>query len=109
MFYTYRQNNSGGSFIENESVGVWVIVEAHNMDMANKLAESYGLYFDGARDCPCCGNRWSEQWDDEDGHEQPQIYGKHYKEHVSKWLDETCVVHYLNGKKENLAFVKGGR
>ena len=63
MFYVYRQNNSGGSF---RPPAVDVIVEAPSAAEADTIAEGVGIYFDGAGDCPCCGNRWSEadeEWD----------------------------------------------
>jgi hypothetical protein len=78
MFFTYRQNNSGGSFEEDEKsgIGVTVIVEADNADEANARAKDIGLYFDGAGDCECCGYRWSEAYPEEVGDEVPSIYGE---------------------------------
>lgn len=61
MFYTFRQNNSGGTFVENWALGIGrtVIVEADSCDEANQIAEQIGLYFDGVGDClSCCGPRW---------------------------------------------------
>ena len=55
MFYVYRQNNSGGSF---RPPAINVIVEAPSAAEADTIAEGLGLYFDGAGDCPCCGDRW---------------------------------------------------
>lgn len=59
-FYCFDQNNSGGGF---DTIGENVIVEAHNADEANRIAESVGVYFDGMEDgeyvdCECCGDRW---------------------------------------------------
>lgn len=73
-FFHYRQTNSGGSFVidDERGIGPHVWVEAHSADEANKLAEDLGLYFDGAGDCDCCGNRWSEAWR-EDGQTQAEI------------------------------------
>jgi hypothetical protein len=73
MFYTYRQNNSGGYFVGPTTV----IVEADNADEANQIAEANDLYFDGCStgdDCSCCGDRWHRQYSD-DGTLQPEIYG----------------------------------
>ena len=61
MFYVYRQNNSGGSF---RPPAVDVIVEADSAAEADTIAEGVGIYFDGAGDCPCCGNRWDEAEED---------------------------------------------
>lgn len=63
MFYVYRQNNSGGSFLPP---AVNVIVEADNAAEADTIADGVGIYFNGEGDCPCCGYRWSEadeEWD----------------------------------------------
>jgi hypothetical protein len=75
MFYTFSQNNSGGSFI---GPAKYVVVEASSVDEACDIAENHGVYFEGCRtnlDCPCCGDRWSRVWHT-DGSEKPQIYGE---------------------------------
>jgi len=62
MIYVYNQNCSGGNFIENESIGRVVVIQADNLDDANHKAVSIGIYFDGVTedlDCRCCGDRWS--------------------------------------------------
>lgn len=76
-FFEYRQNNSGGGFDIDESVGisVLVIIEADSAEEANRKAEDIGLYFDGDGDCSCCGNRWYEVWDDSDSEPVPSYYG----------------------------------
>ena len=81
MFYTFRQNNTGGDFIIDEATGisVQVIVEADSVSEANYRAERIGVYFNGCsdgRDCTCCGDRWydlSETYDK--GDEVPTFYG----------------------------------
>ncbi len=83
MFFTFDQNNSGGSF---GGPATYVIIEANDADEANYLAERNGIYFDGCvngQDCDCCGDRWSRQWR-EDGYETPQIYGTEVEEYVGK-------------------------
>ena len=63
MFYSYSQNNSGGSF---RLPAVDVIVEAGSAAEADTIAEGLGIYFDGVGDCSCCGVRWNraeEDWD----------------------------------------------
>jgi hypothetical protein len=73
MFFTYRQNNSGGRFIGAK----YVIVEAESAKEADEIAEENDVYFDGVSDgydCGCCGDRWSRQW--EDGTEKPEICGE---------------------------------
>lgn len=65
-WYEYDQNNSGGSFDDNEDVCVSVYIEASSLEEANAFADSLGIYFNGCdtgMDCSCCGDRWHEPWD----------------------------------------------
>lgn len=103
MFYTFSQNNSGGSFEVDDLYGIGhtVIVEADSADEANTLAEQIGLYFDGNGDCECCGYRWSDFWSDEEGDEVPSYYGKPILEYVCKWnfmFEDVLFVHYKSGQ-----------
>jgi hypothetical protein len=108
MFFTFGQNNSGGSFINDGYVTHYVIVEADNADEANKIAENIGIYFDGCdqdMDCPCCGDRWSRQYGNRDGTEAPEIYGNPPDEEgKSDWFtgvgEVYCRVHYKDGMVE---------
>jgi len=101
-FYSYSQNNSGGSFVHDAEAGIghYVIVEAKSALDADRRAESIGLYFDGSGDCECCGNRWSEQWSDE-GKDKPMIYDQDVSEGVYKesWMDWglPSYIHYADG------------
>ena len=106
MFYTFTQNNSGGSFVRNRQVDHYVIVEADDdassWRMANHRAERIGLYWDGCdsgQDCPCCGDRWYPQSDVEDGHKVPTVYGKPVAKISARRLQKKheIVIHYLNG------------
>lgn len=114
MFYSFRQNNSGGSFHGPEEI----IVEAVNAATANDLASRFGIYFDGCdngRDCSCCGDRWYET-SDRDGTTVPSHYGTPLvgtAEDVVRanpeafsflWSPMTIDVHYLDGRKESWAF-----
>lgn len=75
MFYDFYQNNSGGFYVGDYH---YVVVEAPSAAVANKIAETVGVYFNGCateQDCSCCGDRWSEQWSDDEGTEQPTIWG----------------------------------
>lgn len=104
MFYTYTQNNSGGSFI---SPAIHVIIEAENSSEADSIAQYNGIYFNGCEsgsDCPCCGDRWypSGTWEES---EDPRIYGKTPEEYVKDpksflWGTKkvpNCKVFYQNG------------
>ncbi len=99
MFYTFRQNNSGGSFVNDENLKGYVIVEANSAGEANEIAESIGIYFGGYGDCPCCGDRWSMQWDGEEGTEIPSVYDTPVFE-FKGWRKNDVIVHYLDGHKE---------
>jgi len=62
-FYEYTQNNSGGSFTEDEKLCHRVFIEDKNIDDANTKAENIGIYFNGLEDgldCECCGDRWCQ-------------------------------------------------
>ena len=54
-WYRFRQNNSGGSF---QKPAVTVYIEAVDATQANARAEDLDIYFGGAGDCECCGDRW---------------------------------------------------
>jgi hypothetical protein len=67
VWFEYRQNNSGGSFEINDDVSIYVLIQADDRVSANRKAEEVGIYFDGVsegHDCSCCGDRWSEPWDE---------------------------------------------
>ena len=76
MFYTFRQNNSGGVF----AGPVYVCVEADTLEEANSRGEDSGfIYFDGVtddRDCSCCGDRWTRAYFVDDFTESPTYCGK---------------------------------
>lgn len=104
-FFNYRQNNSGGSFILDEDIRIQVIVEAESAEEADRLAESHGVYFDGCAtgyDCSCCGDRWSESWDD--GTDVPQHYGDPYVDEVEDYNDAIAVVYYKDGTRKYFTF-----
>lgn len=113
MFYDFRQNNSGGSFVYDEERGlsVSVIIEAESADDANDRAERIGLYFNGVDegcDCECCDDRWSRAYKD-DGDEVPSRYGtalptERPKDEI-EWVGKgnpTIFIHYLDGTLESL-------
>lgn len=56
-YYTYRQNNSGGSFT---TPAINLVVKADSKEQAEVIALANGVYFDPMFevDCECCGNRW---------------------------------------------------
>lgn len=60
--FRFRQNNSGGEFIVDDTVDVNVVIEAESADQANEIATKYlGIYFNGVdegHERECCGDRW---------------------------------------------------
>lgn len=106
-FYNFSQNNSGGSFREDENLDTEVIIEAHSAEEANLLADNFGIYFDGCSqgiDCSCCGDRWYPC--SEEGTEKPEMYGKSVYELYDGMFRESCIIHYLDGRKEKVVFKK---
>lgn len=101
MFFTFHQNNSGGSFHIDHKVTQFVIIEAKNAKQANSIAESIGIYFDGCendRDCSCCGDRWYRT-SDYDGKDKPLLYGEDPSNYKSMFVEKRkpyCYVHYLD-------------
>ena len=100
LYYTYRQNNSGGHFITDDKVCGFVVIQAHDEKDADRRAQNIGIYFDGVAggwDCDCCGDRWSNAW--QDGTEQPELYGKHpadYDDSFTKNGEVFCRVYHLD-------------
>lgn len=107
-FFTFYQNNTGGSFVIDETAGICetVIIEAKNANHANEIAEEKGLYFNGCNsgeDCSCCGDRWSEV-DERDAEIAPSVYSVPIEEcHVSIFR-KYCFTHYLEGRIEKTTF-----
>jgi hypothetical protein len=113
MFYTFGQNNSGGSFVFDYSRGIthFVIIEADSESEAMERAERIGLYFNGCSngiDCSCCGDRW---YSPDGPTTEPSIYGEVIepgdvwkdKGGLSlKWIDgPEAYIHYLDGHFED--------
>lgn len=100
-FFTFSQNNSGGVFTGDAE---YIIIEAESAEDANRRAEATGIiYFNGCDkdlDCPCCGDRWSEQWSDKDGDKVPSIYGTPVKDSVRGMFRNNVLIVYANGKQE---------
>lgn len=113
MFYTYNQNNSGGSFdFQKDAISHYVIIEADSAAEADFRAVQVGVYFDSSMDCPCCGDRWSEAWSD-DGTATPQVYGKDVSSGViekgqfgMKWMGDNPegYIHYKDGRVQEIDY-----
>jgi hypothetical protein len=108
-FYTFSQNNSGGSFINDDETGIseFVIIEAHNESEANERAENIGIYFNGCADyidCDCCGDRWYRVYEG-DAYKVPSISGNPIEKCESTYYMNHCFVHYLDGTFKKFDFI----
>lgn len=113
-FFEFSQNNSGGSFVIDvmSGIGHHVIIEAVDVDHANSIAESIGIYFDGCAngiDCDCCGDRWYPAYGE--GDDVPSSYGQPLTEVIAQhknyyWEDQQFFVHYLHGQLEEIVLLK---
>lgn len=115
MFYTFNQNNSGGSFdFDDRGISHYVIIEADGYAAANARAEEIGLYFNGENDCSCCGNRWYGAWWDSDGSDVPKVYGEDVssgiipaKDYSMKWINgPEGFIHYADGRVVAIDYAK---
>jgi len=105
MFFTYRQNNTGGIFHVNDNIAHFVIIEAESEEASDIKAKNIGLYFDGFNDCECCGARWvSMRYCGESGTTKPSAYGKSIKDFLLEKNSSVyeARIHYKNGKVEKL-------
>lgn len=89
-FYTWTQNNSHGYFAPPAHV---VSIQAPDAATAEKRALAAGLYFDGAGDCPTCGDRWHSR--PSEIADTPQLYGAPVSGCGKPWL-----VIYDDGREE---------
>lgn len=114
-FYSFNQNNSGGSFTFDKKKGIshFVIIEAESEEQAVSKAETIGLYWDGCDngiDCHCCGDRWSKYW--VQSSDTPKIYEQDVSEGIFKssrqWMEKGFegFIHYLNGTIKPIAVQK---
>jgi hypothetical protein len=102
-FYTFRQNNSGGSFRRDDSVNHYVIIEATSAEHANIIAEEKGIYFNGVEegyDCSCCGDRW-ERVEEYDGTDEPAMYGENINVNlpVTEGTKPNVIIYYMDNSK----------
>lgn len=62
-WYQFSQNNSFGVFDVDDKLCHRLFIEANSKEEAVNKAVELGCYFDGVYngiDCPCCGDRWSD-------------------------------------------------
>lgn len=103
-WYSYSQNNSGGSFIENENICEWMLIEANTADEANQIMTDIVDSNDAWDYCPCCGERWDINMDESDGHDVPSIWEEPISEVLADSFRSRAILYYLDGKKEEYIF-----
>ena len=107
MFFTFSQNNSGGYFVEDEERGVneCVIVEADTAEAAIERLHEIGADVDGFWSfCSCCGERWNEWLDDDDGTESPELYNTPIEKQTAQMFRKAAFVHYADGNFKKFEF-----
>lgn len=106
MFYTFRQNNSGGRFDVDDDVNIYVVIEGDTLSEIVDKAEQVGIYFDGCADgsdCPCCGDRWYPAYGESD--DVPMWYDTPYDLTPVARDKADTVIHYKNGTR---AYLRSG-
>lgn len=106
-YFNYNQNNSGGSFISDDSVDHNVIIQAEDIESANKKAKEIGIYFNGCddgKDCSCCGDRWYEA--SGEGDNKPLVYGEPANKYKDMW-GLGVIVYHADGTKDHFKSKKG--
>lgn len=95
-WFPYSQNNSGGKFVNNDSVSEFVLIQAKNADKANtrmeRITEPFGDF------CFCCGQRWYIDCVDDDGAIEPKLWGKPLNKQQLFDLDNNIVLHHFDGR-----------
>lgn len=81
-FYKYAQSNPGGIILKD--MPMVLLVQAPSAEVANGIAESHGVYFDGIMnhvDCECCNDRWyrAEEYEALEGLTAEEIEDKETK------------------------------
>lgn len=114
-WWSYSQNNSGGSFHHDADAGIGthVFIEAVDVVHANARAENIGLYFNGCdtgQDCSCCGDRWYRAYRDE-GTDAPESYEGKFRaagkgEAPYTYWDLPSYMHPLEGKFSSVVLME---
>lgn len=100
MFCTFDQSNSGGYYIRNEDVDIFVIIEGDTID---EIEEKSELIFEKYSEyCPCCGKRWDTDISLEDLDEEPMVFDKPAKEFKDNFWNGNIIIYYKNGEKETI-------
>lgn len=94
-FFTFSQNNSGGYYVQDDTVDHLVVVEADNADDADSRASKKGVF--SYHYCDCCGPRFCGQYDKARGFRSVKAaVASHWKQSPG------VVVHYKDGRVEKV-------
>ncbi|MCY7059545.1 hypothetical protein [Streptococcus oralis] len=105
-FYVYRQNNSGGYFVEDENVSAHVIIEAENEAQADiKFDEIIDKKSEYTTYCPCCGKRWSGVDETYQNVEVDSAVAEQLKKH--RYYDK-AVLYMADGTKKKIPWLMYG-
>lgn len=100
-FYTIHRNNSGGYYMLDEFAGMghYIIIEANSVkETKNRLEQITEGFTDY---CVCCGKRWDNFLEVEDGKDEPMIWEKTAKQYVSSSKVDVYI-HKLDGSIEKV-------
>jgi hypothetical protein len=103
-WWTVRQNNSGGYWITDDDVAMFVMIQAPSIQEAEAIFDRVTAH--ALEYCSCCGERWYFS-DYEKGTDDPMIYGKPYKEYrENKWFasEAEARLHYYHGPVASYKF-----
>lgn len=104
-WYALDQNNSGGYFYRNEDVLELVFIQATSPEDAEAKAENIIAGYTNY--CECCGERWSVWFRDEDGTDEPEVYGEPITELDSDSFRKAAVLYYFDGVRRYYKFGVG--
>lgn len=101
-WFRFDQNNSGGYFIQNDTICEEVFIQAENADKAIEKAQI--LFDQHSEYCECCGERWSYCVDDQDGTSEPMIYEVPVSQAKATWCRKQAKLHYFDDRVETVVF-----
>lgn len=100
-FWSVSQNNSRGVFDHDaeKGIGYALCVEAIDADDAKARLERIVSSYSQGPYCPCCGERWSIWFFDDEGSTAPELYGRP----IAGGWGLPSYIHYFDGKIEECA------
>lgn len=100
-WYEFSQNNSGGYFIQTDSLCEYVLIEAISYEDAKTKLTNLVDSDNAWGYCECCGERWC-LWGEEDGTDSPTIWGESIYTLSTSYGREQCILHHYEGKIERV-------